>query len=125
MNPAEWRSDFPLPVTFASPVAEDGSLTEALPSEPHLVLLDTSDSERAGGTGRTFPWETARIVAAARPVLLAGGLHAGNVAAAIELVQPYGVDASSRLERSPGIKDPDRVRQFIEAVRACDRQLRD
>ncbi len=124
-SPTGWPRDFPLPVTFAIPVAEDGSITEALPAEHHLVLLDTADPERAGGTGRAFPWETARIVAATRSMLLAGGLDGDNVAAAIERVHPHGVDASSRLEVSPGIKDPGKVRRYVEAVRACDRRLRD
>lgn len=119
---AEWPAGFPLPVTFAIPVAEDGSITEELPVAGPLVMLDTADPARAGGTGRAFPWETARIVAATRPVLLAGGLDGGNVAAAIEQVRPHGVDASSRLEREPGIKDPERVRRFVAAVRASDRR---
>lgn len=118
-----WPDDFPLPVTFSVPVAEDGSLTEPLPAEQHLVLLDTAHAVRAGGTGQTFPWEFARVVAAARPVLLAGGLDAGNVASAIERVRPFGVDACSRLESAPGHKDPARVRRFVAAVRACDEKL--
>jgi phosphoribosylanthranilate isomerase len=118
-----WPDDFPLPVSYVVPVADDGSLTEPLPAERHLVLLDTAHATLAGGTGERFPWETARVVAASRPVLLAGGLDAQNVAAAIERVRPFGVDASSRLEIAPGLKDPDRVRRFAAAVRACDDRL--
>src|SRR5881296_3496333 len=93
--PARWRwpswpEDFPLPVSFAIPVAADGSIIEPLPSERHLVLLDSAHPSLPGGTGESFPWETARIVAASRPVLLAGGLDGDNVAAAIERVLPYG-----------------------------------
>jgi phosphoribosylanthranilate isomerase len=115
-----WPQDFPLPVVVAVTVASDGSLTDTLPPERHTVLLDTSDARLAGGTGRTFPWEAARVVAATRPVLLAGGLDDSNVADALTTVRPFGVDASSRLETSPGIKDWDRVRRFVAAVRACD-----
>jgi len=115
-----WPGEFPLPVTISVPVAADGSLTEALPPERHTVMLDTSDPRREGGTGRTFPWEAARVVAATRPVLLAGGLDPANVAEAMRAVRPFGVDASSRLESAPGLKDPDRVRRFVAAVRACD-----
>ena len=118
-----WPDDFPLPVSFAIPVADDGSLTEPLPAERHLVLLDTAHATAAGGTGKPFPWETARVVGASRPVLLAGGLDVESVAAAIERVRPFGVDASSRLEIAPGIKDADRVRRFTAAVRACDERL--
>jgi phosphoribosylanthranilate isomerase len=123
VDAARWPDDFPLPVSFSVPVAEDGSLTEPLPAEQHLVQLDTAHAARAGGTGHTFPWEFARVVAAARPVLLAGGLDASNVAEAIEQVRPFGVDASSRLESAPGQKDPGRVRRFVAAVRACDERL--
>ena len=123
VDAAAWPGDFPLPIAFSVPVAEDGAMTAPLPPERHLVLLDTAHPSRAGGTGETFPWETARIVAATRRVLLAGGLHDGNVAAAIARVRPFGVDASSRLESAPGIKDPERVRRFVAAVRACDERL--
>ena len=78
-----------------------------------------------GGTGERFPWETARVVAATRPALLSGGLDALCVAAAIERVEPFGVDASSRLERAPGIKDAEKVRRFVAAVRAWDERHRD
>jgi phosphoribosylanthranilate isomerase len=115
-----WPAAFPLPVAVAVTVAADGSLSDTLPPERHTVMLDTSDARLDGGTGRTFPWEAARVVAATRPVLLAGGLDASNVAHAVATVRPFGVDASSRLEVAPGIKDPERMRQFVAAVRACD-----
>jgi phosphoribosylanthranilate isomerase len=120
---AGWPADFPIPASFVVPVAEDGSLTEPLPPERHLAVLDTALVGRAGGTGRTFPWETARVVAATRSVVLAGGLDADNVGRAIEQVLPFAVDACSRLEVAPGIKDPERVRRFVAAVRACDERL--
>ena len=123
IDPHHWPIDFPLPVTIAIPVAPDGSLADALPPERFTPLLDTSDPERAGGSGRTFPWETARVVAATREVVLAGGLDPDNVADAVETVRPFGVDASSRLESALGLKDPERVRRFIAAVRACDERL--
>lgn len=115
-----WPETFPLPASFAVPVARDGSIAETLPPMRHLVLLDSAHPQLAGGTGGTFPWETARIVAATRPVLLAGGLDADNVAAALDRVQPFGVDASSGLERVPGVKDHDKVRRFVAAVREWD-----
>ncbi len=120
VDPAAWPAAFPLPVTFAVPVHQDGRLAGPLPGEQHLVLLDAADHERAGGTGRVIPWEAARRLAATRPVLLAGGLDDANVAAAVARVRPFGVDASSRLESRPGVKDPDSVRRFVAAVRAGD-----
>lgn len=120
VDPATWPADFPLPAAFAVPVTAEGSLAAPLPPAPHLVLLDAADPERAGGTGRRVPWDAARAVAAARPVLLAGGLDGACVEEALEAVRPAGVDASSRLESSPGIKDHAAVEAFVAAVRRWD-----
>ena len=120
VDPAGWPADFPLPVAFAVPVAEDGALLAPLPPRHDLVLLDTAHAARAGGTGRTFPWFVAATVAAAFDVMVAGGLDDTNVREMLEQVMPFGVDASSRLERTPGIKDAARVRRFVSAVRAYD-----
>jgi phosphoribosylanthranilate isomerase len=125
VDPTTWPADFPVPVTFVVSVAPDGSLGSPLPALGPLVLLDTAHPRLAGGTGERFPWETARVVAATRPVLLSGGLDGDCVAEAIERVQPFGVDACSRLESAPGIKDPEKVRRFIAAVRAWDAQNRE
>lgn len=120
VDPAGWPDDFPLPCAFAAGVDEQGNVRDALPAGPHLVLLDTAHATLAGGTGRAFPWEAARALAARRPVMLAGGLDGDNVGAALAAARPFGVDASSRLERAPGIKDHDRVRRFVAAVREFD-----
>jgi phosphoribosylanthranilate isomerase len=81
-----------------------------------LILLDTHDPARHGGTGRTVDWKAARKVAVARPTILSGGLNAGNVGVAIESVEPYGIDVSSGVESSPGVKDAARLRSFFEAL---------
>jgi phosphoribosylanthranilate isomerase len=120
VDPSQWPEDFPLPITFGVGMDANGRPTTALPAERHLVLLDTAHPTLPGGTGLTFPWTLAAELAARRPVLLAGGLDAENVGEAIERVRPFGVDASSRLESSMGIKDPERVRRFVAAVRASD-----
>lgn len=120
VDPSGWPAEFPLPVAFAVPVAEDGAMLTALPRPTDLVLLDTAHARLAGGTGRTFPWFVAATVAADFSVMVAGGLDGGNVGAMLEQVRPYGVDASSRLESSPGVKDPSRVERFIDAVRDHD-----
>ena len=88
--------------------------------EAITVLLDVHDPVRRGGTGRTVDWELAAAVARRRRAFLAGGLGPDNVAAAIEAVRPYAVDASSRLEAAPGVKDPDRLRAFLSAARAAE-----
>lgn len=82
------------------------------------ILLDAHDPGRRGGTGVTIDWAAAAAVAAGRRILLAGGLTPDNVADAIERVRPYGVDVSSGVERSPGVKNHDRLKLFCEAVHA-------
>ena len=120
VDPASWPADFPLPVIFVVSVAANGSLAYQPPNGDSLVMLDTADARLAGGTGRTFDWKVARGLAMTRRVLLAGGLDDDNVADAIREVNPFGVDASSRLEASPGIKDADKVRRFVAAARRAD-----
>ncbi len=67
-----------------------------------------------GGTGRTFDWSSANGLS--KKIIIAGGLDASNVRRAIEEAQPWGVDACSRLEKSPGLKDHEKMRQFIRAA---------
>lgn len=90
-------------------------------SEAAYYLLDTYRKDRAGGTGETFDWNLAvRAKELGKPIFLSGGLDAENVAEAVRAVRPFAVDASSGLERSPGIKDHDKVKEFIEHVREAD-----
>lgn len=85
----------------------------------HGWLLDSRSEQAPGGTGETFDW--ARVPAGlAGRIILAGGLDADNVGAAIAQVRPYAVDVSSGVERSPGIKDRARLQAFTAAVRAAD-----
>ena len=85
------------------------------------ILLDgpPQAGELPGGTGRRVPLDLARDLALHRRVVLAGGLDAGSVGEAVTVVRPYGVDASSGLERERGVKDPGRVRDFVTAARAA------
>jgi phosphoribosylanthranilate isomerase len=101
-------------------VTPEGVLLAGEPPARHLLMLDTSVGGHEGGTGRTWPWAVAQSIAARRDVLLAGGLHAENVAEAIHVLKPFGVDAASRLESRPGVKDPEKVRRYVEAVRLCE-----
>ena len=80
-------------------------------------VVDAFSTEAYGGTGQTVAWSLAREVAQVAPILLAGGLTANNVQEAIRQVQPYGVDVSSGVEKSPGQKDPKKIRTFTQAVR--------
>jgi phosphoribosylanthranilate isomerase len=96
---------------------------EALPMIPlHTFLLDTHDPALPGGTGRTADWDWARrAVNAGLRLVVAGGLTPENVGALVAEARPFGVDASSGLERSPGRKDPARIRAFVARVREADR----
>lgn len=80
------------------------------------LLLDTAREGVYGGTGETFPWEAALAAKRYGRIVLSGGLHGGNAAEAVRIVRPWGVDASSRLEREPGLKDPTKVMRFLSAV---------
>ena len=80
------------------------------------LLLDTYVPNKLGGTGITFDWELAVEARKYGRIILAGGLNPENVAAAIRMVKPYAVDASSGLERSPGVKDHEKMAQFIREV---------
>jgi anthranilate synthase/indole-3-glycerol phosphate synthase/phosphoribosylanthranilate isomerase len=79
------------------------------------ILLDTKSesSSVAGGTGESFDWSIAAAVNLKFPVILAGGLNAGNVRGAVELVSPLAVDVASGVEFSPGVKDFTAIRKFI------------
>ncbi len=81
------------------------------------LLLDTYVPNKLGGTGITFDWKLAVEARRYGRIILAGGLNPENVAAAISMVKPYAVDASSGLEQSPGVKDHEKMAQFIARVR--------
>ena len=107
------------PVIRAVPV-DDGFVPESLDAIPDevTVLLDAHDPVRRGGTGRTIDWPMARAAAMRRRLFLSGGLSPENIADAIAQVHPYGVDLSSGVESSPGVKDPKRLRALFTALRA-------
>lgn len=90
------------------------------------VLIDAFSDQAYGGTGQTVDWTLAEEAARSTPIILAGGLSPANVAGAIQMVRPYGVDVSSGVEKSPGKKDYHKLKAFIEAVRSLsDIALRD
>ena len=83
-------------------------------------IVDAFDAQRFGGTGSRADWDIAAQIAREFPILLAGGLSVDNVAGAIRAVQPWGVDVSSGVECAPGLKDHDKVRQFIQKAKSQD-----
>ncbi len=90
-------------------------------------FLDSSTAQQPGGTGRVFDWEKVVPVAEGMQergfkLVVAGGLTPANVADAIRILKPWGVDVASGVEAKPGKKDPEKVRAFIEAVRKADKK---
>ncbi len=85
------------------------------------ILLDSGSLTRRGGTGATFPWKEAASLAAAIqaavPLIVAGGLKPENIADALRILNPWGVDVVSGVESAPGTKDDVKLRDFVAAVR--------
>jgi len=97
-----------------------GGPSASLPAElPSRCLLESAHS----GAGERADWPAAARLARATEVVLAGGLDPANVAEAVHAVRPFGVDVSSGVERQRGVKDPERIREFIRAARAAERAL--
>ena len=97
---------------------DDTALTRAVAdyADAAALLLDAHAPGAAGGTGSRFDW-TKIPAGIAGQIVLAGGLTPENVAAAVETVRPYAVDVASGIESAPGIKDPVRMKRFIDEVR--------
>ena len=87
---------------------------EAFHTDLHLV--DAHVPGMRGGTGETFDWELVRARRSKVPLVLSGGLRPDNVAEAIAVTHPFAVDTASGTEASPGVKDPEKVAAFVEAV---------
>lgn len=112
-----------IPYMKAVKVTEDVDLyTEARRyAGASALLLDTHVAGLAGGTGKTFPWE--RVPGdLPLPVILAGGLNEENVIEAVSRVRPYAVDVSGGVESAPGVKDPARIKAFIQKVGSCNHE---
>lgn len=137
------KQDFPDTQCWQSihlPAAGDGGLPDGLAAAVNrcidagadALLLDTASSgggrTRFGGTGRTFDWRLAgdviRLVPDDLPVWLAGGISPDNVSAALEAVNPYGIDLCSGVEARPGKKDPDKINRLMDAIRAASTKRR-
>jgi phosphoribosylanthranilate isomerase len=87
------------------------------------ILLDAFQAGVPGGTGTSFDWSVARKAAEMVPVLLAGGIHADNVQEALRVVKPEGIDVSSGVESSPGIKDKEKLRRLFRAVNNFEKEI--
>jgi len=98
-------------------VSGEGDVRVAASMPGEFVMVDAKVGGTLGGTGRTFDWSLVVGLAAARKVVLAGGLTPDNVAGAIARVRPWCVDVASGVETAPGAKDLGRVRAFVQAAR--------
>ncbi|GBD36888.1 N-(5'-phosphoribosyl)anthranilate isomerase [bacterium HR36] len=87
------------------------------------VLFDARVPGQLGGTGKSLPWWVVTQFSRRRPLILAGGLTPDNVAQAIHVVRPWAVDVASGVESIPGVKDPEKMRQFVQAVRQASSTL--
>lgn len=115
-EPPAYADALDWPVIRAVSVGEIDRAADAWSAETAL-LVDNIDPVRRGGTGAAVDWTRAAGVAKTRRVVLAGGLTPENVATAIRAVHPFGVDVSSGVESAPGVKDLDKVTQFISNAR--------
>ncbi len=107
----------PARVGFLPVVRDSGAFQVSGDDRDRLVLFEGPVS----GSGVTADWEAARSLARHSRLVLAGGLDPHNVGEAVRAVRPFGVDVSSGVEAYPGVKDPEKIRLFLEAVRAAER----
>jgi phosphoribosylanthranilate isomerase len=118
------RQRFHLPVMKALPIASRADLTPIPLYAPvaDRLLFDARaprEATRPGGLGTPFDWHLLENLRLAVPFMLSGGLDAGNVAQALRITRAPSVDVSSGVERAPGEKDPDKIRDFVRAARAA------
>lgn len=127
---AEFFSGFPFRVIPAISVATDEDkisgfrVSHEIADRVAAVLIDSGSSDRPGGTGERFDWEKLAGLTGftGLKLVVAGGLMAENVAQAMEILKPWGVDVASGVEARPRKKDPEKVRAFVRAVREADRK---
>jgi phosphoribosylanthranilate isomerase len=111
-----------IPVLIKAFAAGHPTLSRVTDFGADAIMIDGTEP----GSGEVFDWSLAEgAPSAGHRVLLAGGLHPGNVADAIARVRPWGVDVATGVESAPGRKDPVKLREFIANARAAGRQLPD
>jgi phosphoribosylanthranilate isomerase len=119
------RSRFGLPVMKALPIAQRSDLSpiRLYANVADRLLFDArapQEATRPGGLGRSFDWSLLTGIDPAIKFMLSGGLDARNVAQALAITSAPGVDVSSGIERAPGEKDLDKIRDFVRAARSAE-----
>lgn len=116
----DYCESFAWPYLKAVAMAEDVKLQRMARdyASASALLLDSHSASGMGGTGKIFDWS--RVTPVKKPLVLAGGLVADNVARGIRKLHPHAVDVSSGIESKPGIKDASKMRAFVDAVRRAD-----
>lgn len=122
------RTRFGLPVMKALPIAVRADLSpiRLYANVADRLIFDARpprEATRPGGLGTPFDWTLLKGVDPGVPFMLSGGLDAENVAEALSITRAPGVDVSSGVERAPGEKDIDKIREFVRAARAAESQL--
>lgn len=122
----EFCASMPVPVVKVLRVGQGFSWDDAEPYQGTIAaaLLDTGVAGSRGGSGVAFDWPSVPAPPRWLPVIVAGGLNPGNVAAAVTVLRPFAVDVSSGVEAAPRVKDPVKVSAFVAAVRAADERIR-
>ena len=121
-EPEEFCKSFDVPYLKAVAVKDYASIAKVIEDYPtaRMILLDSYSKKAPGGTGITFDWKIAESVSAAsaKKIVVAGGLNPENVQAAIQQINPFGIDVSSGVEKSHGMKDLSKLKAFIEGARS-------
>lgn len=122
---ADLKARFGVPVMKALPVETEADLdaVRAYAAVADWLLFDArapKDATRPGGLGKPFDWTLLKALDPGLPFMLSGGLDLSNVAEALAITRAPAVDVSSGVEKAPGIKDPEKIRAFIRAVRGAD-----
>src|SRR4051794_6381649 len=119
------KQKFGLPLMKALPVetAADLAPLAGYAAVADRILFDArapKEATRPGGLGAVFDWHLLEKLDLQLPFMVSGGLHVGNLAEAVRATRTGGVDVSSGVERSPGVKDPEMIRAFIRAARSSE-----
>jgi len=120
----ETRSRFGIPVMKALPISAPADVARMANyvNVADRLIFDARPPQaatRPGGLGRRFDWHLLEHIDTDKPIMLSGGLDATNVAEALRITRAGGVDVSSGVERVPGVKDADKIRAFVAAVRTA------